>query len=138
MTIQDRLGAVVRCRTCWVLVLFVGVFWSAQPQAQVAGATLSGTVTDLSGATIATAKVSIKNLVVGGQFDRRFQNRPRTAAERSRLDEFGNPGAGRRQHPKPGHDVVQCQQGKSWLWKPVERLGSPSQRKQLPSQRREH
>ena len=65
MTIQDRLGAVVRCRTCWVLVLFVGVFWSAQPQAQVAGATLSGTVTDLSGATIATAKVSIKNLGTG-------------------------------------------------------------------------
>ena len=65
MTIQEKSKAVVGCKAWFALVVLLSIFWSVQSRAQVAGATLSGTVTDPSGATIASAKVSIKNLGTG-------------------------------------------------------------------------
>jgi hypothetical protein len=47
------------------LVLFVWLILSLPSQAQVAGASLSGTVTDASGAAVAGAKVTIENLATG-------------------------------------------------------------------------
>src|SRR5580700_985547 len=61
MTIQKRLRAAVSLEMGLVLMILLSLFWSLPSEAQVAGATLSGTVTDLSGATIASATVSIKN-----------------------------------------------------------------------------
>src|SRR6202045_3974989 len=65
MTIQKRLRAAVSLEMGLVLMILLSLFWSLPSEAQVAGATLSGSVSDLSGATIATAKVSIKNLGTG-------------------------------------------------------------------------
>src|ERR1700730_8871935 len=65
MTIQERLQSTDGFKTCLFFITLLSLFCSIYSQAQVAGATLSGTVTDLSGATIATAKVSIKNLGTG-------------------------------------------------------------------------
>lgn len=51
-----------------VLVAFCAVaFWSAPAASQVTGATLSGLVTDASGATIANASVSAKNVATGDE-----------------------------------------------------------------------
>ena len=65
MTIQERLRLGVTCTTCLVFVILLNLIWSAPSQAQVAGATLSGLVTDPSGAAIANATVSIKNVATG-------------------------------------------------------------------------
>jgi len=62
MTIQKRTKGAVALMTCVVLALCVSLFWSAPLEAQVSGATLSGSITDLSGASIANAKVSIRNV----------------------------------------------------------------------------
>src|SRR5438477_13069953 len=48
-----------------VLILAITLLLTGQAYAQVAGATLSGTVTDPSGAAIAGAKVSIANKATG-------------------------------------------------------------------------
>jgi hypothetical protein len=47
------------------LLLIFGAFPSRQVQAQVAGATISGTILDSSGRAIPAAKISIKNVVRG-------------------------------------------------------------------------
>src|SRR3981189_1234376 len=52
--------AIVRDLPVYV-ILALAMLLSAPVQAQVSGATLSGTVTDASGAVITNAKVSIKN-----------------------------------------------------------------------------
>jgi hypothetical protein len=61
MTIQKEMKAAV-VLACVALALCLNLFWSARSEAQVAGATLSGVITDLSGASIANATVSITNL----------------------------------------------------------------------------
>src|SRR5260221_7517263 len=48
-----------------LLVLTLCFFVSAPLHAQVTGATLSGTVTDASGAVIAVAQVSVRNMATG-------------------------------------------------------------------------
>lgn len=48
-----------------VVALGMSLLFSAQTRAQVTGATLSGTVTDASGAVIPNAQVSIKNTATG-------------------------------------------------------------------------
>jgi Carboxypeptidase regulatory-like domain/TonB dependent receptor len=63
MTIQKRMKAGVGLMTgVVVLALCSSLFWSAPSEAQVAGAILSGEITDPSGASIANATVSIKNV----------------------------------------------------------------------------
>ena len=61
MTIQKRLTAAVSLAMGLVLMILLSLFWSLPSEAQVAGATLSGSVSDPSGASIANATVSIKN-----------------------------------------------------------------------------
>src|ERR1700733_6851769 len=51
---------IVRNRLVYVMLAFTLVL-SSSVHAQVSGATLTGTVTDASGAVVANAKVSIKN-----------------------------------------------------------------------------
>ena len=65
MTIQKGMKAAVGLITGVVLALCLNLFWSARSEAQVAGATLSGEITDPSGAAIANATVSIKNVGTG-------------------------------------------------------------------------
>src|SRR5258708_10836655 len=48
-----------------VVILAIAILSASQARAQVAGATLSGTVTDPSGAAIADAKVTILNKATG-------------------------------------------------------------------------
>src|SRR5262245_5564778 len=48
-----------------VILLAIALLFSSQAFAQVAGATLSGTVTDPSGAAIGGAKISITNKATG-------------------------------------------------------------------------
>jgi hypothetical protein len=65
MTIHDRLRSAAAFKTCLLLTMVLSMLWSAQSGAQVAGATLSGLVTDPSGASIADAAISIKNVGTG-------------------------------------------------------------------------
>jgi len=51
------------------LILVLTIFVSRPVHAQVAGATLAGTVTDASGARVPGAKVSIKNTATGVERD---------------------------------------------------------------------
>jgi hypothetical protein len=64
MTIQKGMKTAV-VLACVALALCLNVFWSVRSEAQVAGATLSGVVTDLTGASIANATVSIRNVGTG-------------------------------------------------------------------------
>ena len=65
MTIQKGMKAAVGLMTCAVLALSLNLFCPAPSEAQVAGATLSGEITDPSGASIANATVSIRNVGTG-------------------------------------------------------------------------
>jgi outer membrane receptor protein involved in Fe transport len=65
MTNENRSKTAVSIGLC-VLMAFCSVaFWSAPAASQVTGATLSGLVTDASGATISNASVSAKNVATG-------------------------------------------------------------------------
>jgi hypothetical protein len=65
MTIHQRLKLAVGFGTCLLLMIVLSLFWTTQSRAQVAGATLSGLVTDPSGASIGDATISIKNVGTG-------------------------------------------------------------------------
>ncbi len=62
MTIHERLRATFGFETSLVLMIVLSLLLTARSGAQVAGATLSGSVIDPSGATIPNATVSIKNV----------------------------------------------------------------------------
>ena len=64
MATPERLRSAVAFETLFFLIL-LSLLLSVHSQAQVAGATLSGLVTDQSGAAIANATVSIKNVGTG-------------------------------------------------------------------------
>ena len=63
--IEKRFEAAVGLLTCLALALCLTLFWSAPAEAQVSGATMSGLITDPSGAGIPNASVSIKNTGTG-------------------------------------------------------------------------
>ncbi len=63
--IEKRFEAAVGLLTCLALALCLTLFWSAPAVAQVSGATMSGLITDPSGAGIPNASVSIKNTGTG-------------------------------------------------------------------------
>src|SRR5579863_6800093 len=65
MTIQKRLRAAVGFETVLFLTILLTLLWSMPSSGQVSGATLSGSVTDPSGAAIPGATVSIKNVGTG-------------------------------------------------------------------------
>ncbi len=52
-------------RLSWTLVLALSLWHTIPTFAQVAGATLQGTVTDESGSTVSTANVSVINTATG-------------------------------------------------------------------------
>jgi hypothetical protein len=60
-TFSEKFTASFSAFAAWVLIVFLSV----QAHAQVAGATLTGTVSDTSGAVIPGAQVSIKNVATG-------------------------------------------------------------------------
>src|SRR5579863_5945662 len=62
MTIHERLRATFGFETSLVLMIVLSLLLTARSGAQVAGATLSGSVIDPSGAAIPNATVSIKNI----------------------------------------------------------------------------
>lgn len=63
--IGKRVGMAIGWMTCLALALCLTLFWSAPAEAQVSGATMSGLITDPSGAGIPNANVSIKNTGTG-------------------------------------------------------------------------
>jgi outer membrane receptor protein involved in Fe transport len=65
MTNENRSKTAVSIGLCVLMAFCVAAFWSAPAVSQVTGATLSGLVTDASGATIANASVSAKNVATG-------------------------------------------------------------------------
>ena len=65
MTIEKRIETAVGLMTCVALAVCLTLFWSAPAEAQVSGATMSGLITDPSGAGIPNANVSIKNVGTG-------------------------------------------------------------------------
>ena len=65
MMIEARIKAVVGLTTCLALALCFNLFFSAPVEAQLSGATLSGLISDPSGAGIPSANVSIKNVGTG-------------------------------------------------------------------------
>ena len=65
MMIEERNKAAVGLIACLALALCLSLFWSAPAEAQVSGATMSGLITDPSGAGIPNASVSIKNTGTG-------------------------------------------------------------------------
>src|SRR6266700_2644256 len=61
-----RLFAETRSLTAWIFVIVaISILWTGQAQAQVAGATLTGTVKDSSGAFIPNAQVVITDVATG-------------------------------------------------------------------------
>ncbi|HEY3617849.1 MAG TPA: carboxypeptidase regulatory-like domain-containing protein [Candidatus Sulfotelmatobacter sp.] len=67
MTNENRSMTAVSIGLCALVAFCAVAFWSAPAASQVTGATLSGLVTDASGATIANASVSAKNVATGDE-----------------------------------------------------------------------
>src|ERR1700675_3878208 len=65
MTNENRSKTAVSIGLCVLMAFCAVAFWSAPADSQVTGSTLSGLVTDASGATIANASVSAKNVATG-------------------------------------------------------------------------
>lgn len=65
MQLNEFMKKIISTLTVVIIILTISIFWADQASAQIAGATLTGTVTDSSGAAIPNAEITITAVATG-------------------------------------------------------------------------